>query len=107
MIGRYSQAMPQRSERPSVHQLRFSARLGGRTHKDAREDARWPGNQGTAHRSGSRPFVFTLLPTKCTDGVDRLFEVMPAPWPLQWGGTRAGGRPASFYGAQYAFGPHG
>jgi hypothetical protein len=31
------------------------------------------GKQATAHRCASRPFVFTLPLTKCTDGVDPLW----------------------------------
>jgi hypothetical protein len=78
----------------------------GRTHEDAIKTS-LAANQATAHRYGLRPFVFTLLPTKCTDGVGADIEVMPAPWPLEWGGTRAGGLARVFLLTQYAFDPHG
>jgi hypothetical protein len=64
-------------------------------------------NQAMASPSGSERLVFTLPPTKCTDGVDRRCEATPAPDSLGWSATPPYGQPVSLYGDQYAFGLHG
>ena len=60
-----------------------------------------------ASPSEPEQLVFTLPPTKCTDGVDRRCEATPAPDSLGWSATPPYGQPVSLYGDQYAFGLHG